>query len=53
MPVVAMVLVVIDKVTKYVMAILVSKEIDTLRFLDVLNKENFLYFGLPKHLISD
>ena len=47
------VLVVVDKFTKYMTAIPVNKEMDAAGLLEVLNKEVFLRFSLPKRLISD
>ena len=47
------ILVIVDKFTKYVTAIPVNKKINTSGFLEVLNKEVFLHFGLLMHLISD
>ena len=47
------ILVVIDKFTKYVMVIPVNTELDMSGLIEVLNKEIFICFGLPKKLISD
>ena len=47
------ILVVIDKFTKYVMAIPVNTELNMSGLIEVLNEEIFSCFGLPKKLISD